>query len=255
MYNVVCGGTMSAIQRLVQQLAETKTGPDLANPWRDEVPALDLPGAAAMRRANLTTYLKLLLANPPRVLIVGEAPSYHGCRFTGVIFTSEYTFATQPFFRQAAFVRTSRRPEPWRESSASIVWEVIGKLDRPPALWAAVPFHSHKAGEPLSNRTPTREEAEAALPLLTAMRQLFPDALVVAAGRIAERSLVALGVPCVYVRHPSHGGKTAFQAGVLAADRKAVVGQVANLPHRSRLLFARGLRLPGRSEQTREQLD
>ncbi|MCY3021310.1 MAG: uracil-DNA glycosylase [Planctomycetota bacterium] len=212
---------MRGIRSLIEQLAAAKSGPDLANPWADEDPALDVPRAATLRRANLEAYLTLLAARPPRLLVVGEAPSYRGCRFTGIIFTSEHTLATHPFFSQARFVRTSRRPVPWREASATIVWETIDRLERPPALWAAVPFHTRKAGEPLSNRTPTRLEMEDALPLLEQIRRLFPKAAVVAAGRIAERSLAALGVPCVYVRHPSHGGKAAFQAGVLAAGKRA----------------------------------
>ena len=210
---------MRAIRRLIEQLAATRTGPNLVNPWADEGPELDVPGAAALRRANLAAYFKLIVARQPRLLIVGEAPSQRGCRFSGIIFTSEYTLATHPFFRAGGFARTSRQPRPWREASATIVWETMDLLERPAALWAAVPFQPHQPGVPLSIRTPTRLEQENALPFLAAVRQSFPQALVVAAGRIAERSLKSLDVPCLYVHHPSHGGKAAFQAGVLAAER------------------------------------
>jgi uracil-DNA glycosylase len=211
------------IRKLIEDLAAVRLGPAVANPWSeaDEDPALDAPGAAALRRANLQAYLTLVAARRPRLLIVGEAPSYRGCRFTGIIFTSEHTLLTNLFFAQAQFVRTSFRPQPWREQSATIVWGAIDQLERPPVLWAAVPYHTHRPGEPLSNRTPTRDEAERCLPLLKQVRALFPDTIVLATGRVAERSLAALAIPCTYVRHPAHGGKTAFQAGVLAADRRA----------------------------------
>lgn len=211
---------MRAVRRLIEQLAAARTGPDLANPWADEDPALDVPGAAALRRANLAAYLHALLRRRPRLLIVGEAPSPRGCRFSGIIFTSEHTLTTHPFFRQGGFVRTSLRPQPWREASATIVWETIDLLKEPPVLWAAVPFQPHRPGEKLSIRTPTRREQEDALPFLEAVRNLFPALPVVAAGRVAERALFTLGVPCRYVHHPSHGGKAAFQAGVLAAEKK-----------------------------------
>jgi hypothetical protein len=212
---------MDRVGKLIEQLAATPAGPDMVNPWRDEDPQLDVPGAAALRRANLAAYFKLLAARPPRLLIVGEAPSQRGCRFSGVIFTSEYTMTTHPFFRGGLFVRTSRQAKPWREASSTIVWETMSLLERPAVLWAAVPFQPHQPGVPLSIRTPTRLEQESCLRFLAALRQLFPETLVVAAGRIAERSLKALNVPSLYVHHPSHGGKAAFQAGVLEAERRA----------------------------------
>ena len=43
---------MHRFGRLIEQLADTRTGPDMVNPWRDEDPELDLPGAAALRRAG-----------------------------------------------------------------------------------------------------------------------------------------------------------------------------------------------------------
>lgn len=210
----------NAFRRLIAELAATRTGPNLVNPWAEEDPELDLPGAAALRRANLAAYFRLIVAKKPRLLIVGEAPSQRGCRFSGIIFTSEYTMATHPFFRGGGFARTSRQPKPWREASSTIVWETMDLLEQPAVLWAAVPFQPHQPGVPLSIRTPTRLEQESSLPFLEAVRGLFPETLVVAAGRVAERSLRSLGVPCLYVHHPSHGGKAAFQAGVLAAERK-----------------------------------
>ena len=54
-----------------------------------------------------------------------------------------------------------------------------------------------------ANRAPTRREVEAGLPFA---RELARGRRVLAVGRVAE---AALGAP--YVRHPSHGGATAFR--------------------------------------------
>ncbi|MEE9617623.1 MAG: hypothetical protein V3T90_11565 [Anaerolineae bacterium] len=43
---------------------------------------------------------------------------------------------------------------------------------------------------------------------------LFPSARPYAIGRVAQRALEAIGVQSTYIRHPSHGGKRKFVAGV-----------------------------------------
>jgi len=45
---------------------------------------------------------------------------------------------------------------------------------------------------------------------------LFPAARPYAVGRVAQRALEAIGVEATYIRHPSHGGKRDFLAGVAA---------------------------------------
>ena len=67
-------------------------------------------------------------------------------------------------------------------------------------LWNVVPTHP---GTATTNRMPTRVEVEAGLPFA---RELSRGRRVLAVGRVAE---AALGAP--YVRHPSHGGATAFR--------------------------------------------
>ena len=45
--------------------------------------------ANAVRRRNLRLYLSELEAIGPRMLLIGEAPSYRGGRLTGIPFVSE----------------------------------------------------------------------------------------------------------------------------------------------------------------------
>jgi len=70
-------------------------------------------------------------------------------------------------------------------------------------LWNVVPTHP---GTPTSNRPPTRDEIAVARPFLDAVTC---GRTVVAVGRVAA---AALDAP--YVRHPSHGGATAFADGL-----------------------------------------
>jgi hypothetical protein len=60
------------------------------NPWRDhdERDAAPRKRAPATRRANMAAYIEARRGHA-RVMLLGEAPSHRGCRFTGIAFCSE----------------------------------------------------------------------------------------------------------------------------------------------------------------------
>jgi uracil-DNA glycosylase len=144
-------------------------------------------GGAETRRERLLGYLRSRRDAP--LLLVGEAPGYRGARVSGIPFTSE---------RQL----TGRGPA---EATATIVHRVLAELGIEEAvlLWNVVPTHP---GTETSNRQPTRAEVEAGLPFL---RELARGRRAIAVGRLAYSVLGGS-----YVRHPSHGGASAFGAGV-----------------------------------------
>jgi uracil-DNA glycosylase len=51
---------------------------------------------------------------------------------------------------------------------------------------------------------------------LRSLLALLPAAKPYAVGRVAQRALAALGLEVPYIRHPSHGGKRQFAAGLAA---------------------------------------
>ena len=202
----------SGIWRLFErEVFGRSSGEGQFNPYRDRDPLLDLTGAPSRRRENLAAYLRSL-PDVPEVVVVAEAPGPWGCRFSGVPITSEAQLIDPLFPVQG--VRTSVRGEPYGEYSARIFWRVMLPFFERFLVWNAVPFHPHRAGEPLMIRAPrVGELRDFAVVTQGVIAETGPKA-VVALGRRAERQLAFLGERCTYVRHPSQGGARAFEEGM-----------------------------------------
>jgi uracil-DNA glycosylase len=141
---------------------------------------------ADLRRERLCAYLEENA--DAELLLVGEAPGWRGTRISGIPFTSERLL-------------TGSGPA---EATATIVRRTLAELDLEALCWNVVPTHP---GSETANRRPTAGEVAASRPFL---EELARGRRVVAVGRLAER---VTGAP--YVRHPSHGGGTAFRLGLL----------------------------------------
>jgi uracil-DNA glycosylase len=186
----------------------------LFNPYNDWIPGVDLPGADRIRRENLLSHLKCY-PKRPSFLIVGEAPGWRGCRFSGVPFTSEAQLADGALPFQGR--RTSLRDHPYSESTANIFWQVM-RVHYPDWLaWNSLPFHPHQPGDYLSNRTPTRAEIAAHSELLKKIILLLQPGQIIAVGRKAEFALQLIKAPYIPVRHPARGGAYEFGAGMRTA--------------------------------------
>ena len=143
-----------------------------------------------LRRVRLARYLHE--RRRARLLLVGEAPGYRGARVSGIPFTSE---------RQLSGAGPA-------EATATIVRRTLAELglEDDVLLWNLVPTHP---GTARSNRPPTRAEIEGGawfLDELSRGRQVIP------VGRLAHSRLGG-----TYIRHPAHGGATAFRDGLAAA--------------------------------------
>ena len=168
-----------SIDRIISSLPRARIG-DTYNQY----------SRSQLRRERLAAYLDG--RRNAKLLLVGEAAGYRGARVSGLPFTSE---------RQL----TGSGPA---EASATIVHRVLAELglEEEVLLWNVVPTHP---GTPTSNRRPTTDEIRSATPFLDALAR---GRRTIAVGRLAAR---ATGAP--YVRHPSHGGATAFAAGLAHA--------------------------------------
>lgn len=204
---------LSMFTNFVTQLAEIAPPPNSANPY-----ASSLPGSAS-RRHNLQRYLQQMADLQPKLLLVGEAPGYRGCRISGIPFVSRHILR-QGLPHWGLFGETNGYQLPpdfpgiEREASATIMWQSVAFLPSPPLLWNAFPLHPHRPGQPASNRAPARPEVELGEPFLRQLLAQFAIKTVVAVGNQAAQALTNWHIPHQKVRHPSHGGKQAFQEGL-----------------------------------------
>ena len=186
----------------------------LFNLYKDTNPQVDLPQAAAMRRVNLYAFLSSLPKRPP-VLLLGEAPGWRGHRFSGVPFTSEVQLSRGMLPFQGLI--SSQSSTPHAEASATIFWQALRPHHPHFFVWSSLPFHPYQPGQPLSNRTPSRQELQTFSPLVGELVRLLTPELVVAVGRVAQQTLKWLDIPAVAIRHPSHGGADEFKRGTAEA--------------------------------------
>lgn len=153
----------------------------------------------------------------PRLLLVGEAPGYRGCRLTGIPFVSPHLLAglgSRFGLTRDQFQPADEWPQIQREASATIVWQTVGQRQPLPLLWNIFPFHPYQPEKPQSNRTPTTKEIALGRPFLDQICQLFPQAMLIAVGKKASGALKSWQIEHTAVRHPSHGGAKTFQAAL-----------------------------------------
>lgn len=52
------------------------------------------------RLDNLKKYLTYYIHNPPKFIMIGEAPGYKGCAKSGISFTSQYIISNVDFLKR-----------------------------------------------------------------------------------------------------------------------------------------------------------
>ena len=202
------------------------------NPWRDWDDRDRIPKREAQkrRRENLAAYLEAR-ERSARFLLLGEAPSHRGCRFTGIAFCSETELAKRPALvarRELALTSRDAHAKPQRERSAAVIWDEIERAGAAfeVVLWNAFPWHPYRAqapaGEvaigpcgPTSNRRPRLTEVAHGRQPLSALLRCFRHRLeIFAVGKVAEEGLGRWPeFACSgYMRHPAQGGEAKFRA-------------------------------------------
>lgn len=77
---------MDRIRHFIDKLSREVSTPELTNVYSPEIPQSEVC------RENLYNYLQRIRNNNSNVMLIGEAPGYHGCRLSGIAFTCEENF-------------------------------------------------------------------------------------------------------------------------------------------------------------------
>jgi uracil-DNA glycosylase len=197
-----------SVARFVADLAIERPPAPLFNQYAIEIPGLDRPGGAATRCDNLRAYLEPRIG--VQVALIGEAPSAHGARFSGIAFTAERCLL--PAQRTSA---DDLKKDGFAEHSATVLrgaMEAAGLDPGSVVLWNAVPFHPARPDDPLRNRRPTAEELALGRRWLDRFLVLMQPEVVVGLGQSSRRVLPA---GTLVLRHPANGGKPRLQAGLM----------------------------------------
>lgn len=200
------------------------------NPWadHDERDRAPRAGTPRVRLDNMAAYLEGRRTRA-RFMLLGEAPSHRGCRFTGIAFCSEVELTHKRDLvahRPLELTSAQSQVKPMRERSAAIIWDELerGGWARDVVLWNAFPWHPYRApgGDasdgpcgPASNRKPRRTEVPEGFPALEALMSFFSHKLsIFAVGKVAEDALARWGgAQCAgYIRHPAQGGEGKFRS-------------------------------------------
>lgn len=215
------------LHSLIEDLAEEPARPGVFNPWRDTDPDHDLgPEAPRIRKKQLLAYLSRRIGHS-RLILLAEALGYQGGHFSGIAMTSERILLghkesegipARAVLGREKPRRTSRpevRPRGFSEPTGTIVWKTLlaaGAVPESFVLWNAFPWHPYLSRRGLlSNRRPNREELRTGNRYLFRFLDLFPQARVVAVGRVSEALLEEAGVEAFPVRHPANGGAGSFR--------------------------------------------
>lgn len=203
---MIAVGNNSSITALVNELCSENSTAVYYNQYRDQ-----------HTQQNLLTYLEFTKKSQSKIMLVGEAPGYKGCRLTGIPFTCPRNIKANQAPLFCGCRNQLVHKDNTSEMSANAVWEVLEKENSHVLLWNVFPFHPHNLGNPLTNRKPTKSEKQAGIIYLRKILKIFAPTTVVAVGRSSEEVLNRILKPDIskYIRHPSHGGKTIFQAEFL----------------------------------------
>lgn len=201
------------LEKFVEELAAMKVTPNVYNQYSYE------HAENCIRRDNLLTYLKQMYRLKPKMILVGEAPGYRGCRLTGVPFTSEHLLMNnieglELFGKENGYRLAIEKEKILKEATATIIWSTLIEHNIMALSWNAFPFHPHKKGDGESNRTPLKQELLLGEKPLLEMIKMYNIETVVAVGNKAEASLNSLNISYKKVRHPAQGGKNEFVKGI-----------------------------------------
>ena len=181
------------------------------NPYSDCCELYDYKNAPQKRRALLK---KLILAAQQKEvdsIWIGRDLGYRGGRRTGLALTDDVNFTTH-LNRWSLDSTKITKGNPVPERTASVIWNMLNKIDANIFLWNVFPLHPYEENAPFTNRAHNALERKAGEEILGMLVDLIKPKRLIAVGNDAERAALKFSSlsDVVKVRHPSYGGQATF---------------------------------------------
>ena len=178
--------------------------------------------------------------------MVAEAVGYQGGRFSGIAITCERMLLDKhkairahqitPITLQrtssptSSMLKRTQQEQGFNEPTDTVVWSAIIEQGIDPydaLLWNIFPFHPHKSGEPLTNRTPTETEQQLGWDYTNRLLELHaelggPDPLILAVGQKSADTMGRFGLSAIGLRHPANGGANLYREGFAKAVERVL---------------------------------
>jgi len=188
---------------------------DAFNPYSDQCPVHDLDDAPVQRSNLLIQTLEMAEQIEVDSIWVGRDLGFRGGRRTGLAFTDDVHFHDH-LSRWGISLARPTLGQPVAERTATIIWEMLERIQAPIFLWNVFPLHPHEHGAPFTNRAHNAEERKAGTEKLLQLIHLLRPKRLIAVGNDAEKVLgrISGGANVVKFRHPSYGGQVLFSQQV-----------------------------------------
>lgn len=181
------------------------------NPYSDTCSVYDVKSANTIRRALLEDLLSKAIKLDIDSIWVGRDLGYRGGRRTGLALTDEF-HANAYANRWELDAERVTVGEPYKERTASVIWDALDAIDSNVFLWNVFPLHPHEPGNSFSNRSHNSQERRIGEEILSELVRMIKPRRLIAVGNDATSSIsrIAPSIPAFKVRHPSYGGQTEF---------------------------------------------
>lgn len=200
---------MTEVDQFVNTLADISL-PNVFNPYSDFCEEHDDSNAPERRRMNLFNALSAALELEVKTIWIARDLGYRGGRRTGLALTDEAHLTTHATLLGGIDVQRATRGPVMAERTATVIWNMVARVEKPIFMWNVFPLHPHMPNDPMTNRCHTRgERAVTGWALKSLLELLRPDHVYTIGGD-AKRGLEALGIEATAFRHPSYGGQTQF---------------------------------------------
>ena len=198
-------------QDFVSKLRELKF-PNAFNPYVDRCDQYDKPCAPEIRARVVFEIVGAAGDVEIDAIWIGRDLGHRGGRRTGLALTDDFHFSAHTTRWGVVVERPTQGPLV-RERTATVVWEMLAKIEQNVFLWNLFPLHPFPEGNVHKNRAHSAVERDAGVGLLLMLVALLQPRRLVAIGKDSSRVLrrVFRDIEVWDVRHPSYGGEKLFR--------------------------------------------